>query len=426
LAHLKLAEVQLFKGDREDAKISLVKAFDNKDRLIEYDIHKLEALQARMNNNASKERQHLRILTEAFPFKKEYHFEFAESYFHQGDAEEAIKHYSSALDLDSNYIKANNHIAFCYSWVGNHKLAEEHFKKNLGLDKPANAYDSLASGCMFAGNYKEAIKATEEGKKSDPDLVWLYTTQCKNFILTGQLKRGNESLEEQEYITEKETTKINANFYKAFIEFSRDNLDNSIQELAPGMELYADEKYADKYEESSTLPFWLRGVIAAEKSDEETLKTMLDMMEQKIAKGGINATNFFSIYKFFIHLKILEGYLANDIESIMQYIGEGRRIERKMGFWTSMFDLSYFLNAYAEILMKLGRRDDALDLLDEVNQYNPHYAAAHLNLCKIHLDNNDIEKGKDEFEIAKNLLAGADKDFVLVKELERIGKNFSL
>jgi tetratricopeptide (TPR) repeat protein len=426
LAHLKLAEVHLFKGDKEDAKLCLVKALENKDRLIKYDIHRLEALQARIDSNAGKERLHLRILTEAFPFKKEYLYEFAESYFHQGGAEEAIEHYQKVLDLDPDHIKANNHIALCYSWVGNHKKAEEHFKRNLGVDKTANAFDSLASGCMFAGNYKAAIEATEEGKESDPKLVWLYTTQCKNFILTGQLTRGVESLKEHEYITEGERIKINATFYNAFIEFSRDNLDKSLQKLAPGLEFYADEMYANQFEESPTLPFWLKGVIAAEKGNSKTLKAMLDIMEQKIVKGGINATNFSAIYKFFIHLKILEGYLANDQESVMQYISEGKRIEKKMGFWTSMFDLSYSLNAYAEILMKLDRKDEALALLNEVNQYNPHYAAAHLNLCKIHLDNNDIEKGKDEYSIAKNLLAGADKDFVLVKELARIGQKLNL
>ncbi len=426
LAHLRLAEVQLFNGEREDARMSLVKALDNKDRLIGYDIHRLEALLARMDSRAGKERLHLGILIEAFPFKKEYLFEFAESYFHQGDAEEAIKHYQRVLDLDPDHTKANNHIAFCYSWIGNHNKAEEHFKRNLGVDKTANAYDSLASGCMFAGNYKEAIQATEEGKESDPNLVWIYTTQCKNFILTGQLTRGIKSLEEQENITEKDRIRSNAKFYNAFIEFSRDSLDQSLQALVPGLEFYENEIYANQFEESPTLPFWLKGVIAAEKGDSETLKSMVSIMEQKIARGGINATNFHPIYKFFIHLKMLEGYLANDLESVMQYIDEGKRIKNKMGFWTSMFDFSYFFNAYAEILMKVGRKDQAMGLLNEVNQYNPHYAAAHLNLCKIHLDNRDIEKGKEEYTIAKNLLAEADKDFVLVKELTRIGQKFNL
>ncbi len=426
LAHLRLAEVQLFRGDREDAKRSLFTALENKDRLIEYDLHRLEALLARIDSDATKERHHLGILTEAFPFKKEYLYEFAESYFYQGDAEEAIKHYSRALDLDPNYAKAHNHIAFCYSWTGNHKLAEDHFKRYVELDKTANAYDSLASGCMFAGKYKEAIEATENGKEFDPNLDYLYTNLCKNFILTGQLTKAVESIDQQEKITERETAKTNAKFYKAFIEFSKGNLDKSIQGLAPGIKLYSDEIYANRLDESPALPFWLRGVVAAEKGDSETLKAMLDIMEQKIIRGSVNATNFSAIYKFFIHMKILEGYLANDQESIRQFITEGRRIEKKMGHWTSMFDLSYFLNAYAEILAKLGRKDEAIVLLDEVNQYNPHYAAAHLNLCKIHLDNNDIERGKKEYAAAQNLLAGADKDYVLVKELGRIAQKFNL
>jgi tetratricopeptide (TPR) repeat protein len=305
-------------------------------------------------------------------------------------------------------------------------LAEIHYKRYVELDKTANAYDSLASGCMFAGNYKEAIEATEKGKESDPDLDYLYTNLCKNFILTGQLKKAAESLDQQEIITDRETTKINARFYKAFIEFSRDNLDKALQELAPVLELYSDEMYTNRIDESPILPFWLRGVIAAEKSDHKTLKTMLDIMEKKIARSEVNATNFSSIYKFFIHLKMLEGYLANDQESIVQYIAEGKRIEKKMGYWTSMFDLPYFLNAYAEILIKLGRQEEALTLLNKVNQYNPHCAAAHLNLCRIYLDNNDIEKGKDEYAAAKNLLAEADRDFVLLRELAEIGQKLNL
>ncbi len=426
LAHLRIADVLLFREDREDAKQSLLRALNNKEGLIEYDLHRLEALFARIDSNASKERQHLGILTEAFPFKKEYLYEFAESYFYQGDAEEAIKHYLRVLDVDPNYAKAHNHIAFCYAWTGNHKLAEEHFQKYVELDNTANAYDSLAYGCMFAGNYRDAIESIEKGKELNPNLDYLYTNLCKNFILTGQLTTAIEAISQRVKIADTERSAADARFYKAFIEFSRNNLDESLQELSPGIKFYADEAYTNRLDESPTLPFWLMGVIAAEKGDDKTLKAMLNIMEQKIIRGSVNATNFSSIYKFFIHLKILEGFLANDQESITRYIGEGKRIKKKMGSRTSMFDLSYFLNAYAEILMKLGREGEALTLLDEVNQYNPHYAAAHLNLCKIHLDNNEIEKGKEEYTAAKKLLAEADQDFILVKELARIGQKFNL
>jgi tetratricopeptide (TPR) repeat protein len=279
---------------------------------------------------------------------------------------------------------------------------------------------------MYAGNYKEAIKALEKGKELDPELDYLYTNLCKNFMLTGQLTKAVESINQRVKITNTARARADASFYKAFKAYSKRNLDESLRELAPGIELYEGEAYANRLDEAPALPFWLRGVIAANKGDGETLKAMLNMMAQKIAKGGINATNFSSIYKFFVHLKILEGFLANDQESITRYIGEGKRIKRKMGSRTSMFDFSYFFNAYAEILMKLDRKDEAIALLEEVNQYNPHYAAAHLNLCKIHLDNNDTEKAKEEYGIAKNLLVDADKDFVLVQELGRISQNLKI
>jgi serine/threonine protein kinase/predicted Zn-dependent protease len=425
LAHLRLADVQLFREDREDAKQSLVRALENKERLIEYDIHRLEALKARIDSNASEERQHLGILTEAFPFRKEYLYEFAESYFYQGHAEEAIKHYLRALELDPNYARAHNHIAFCYSWVGNHELAGKHFNRYVQLDNTANAYDSLAYGCMFAGKYKEAIEATEQGIKLDPNLDYLYLNLCKNFILTGQLTKAAEALSQRLMIEDRERNQADAHVYKALIEFLRGNHGESFQELEPGIAFYFDEAYGNRLDESPILPFWLKGVIAAENRDGKTLKTMIDLLEQKIARGRVNATNFSAIYKFYIHLKILEGYLANDSETVMQYISEGKRIENKMGSRTSMFDLAYFLNTYAELLMKLNRKDEALALLNKVSQYNPHYAAAHLNLCKIYFESNDIEKGKDEYATAETLLAGADKDFVLVKELARIGKKFN-
>jgi tetratricopeptide (TPR) repeat protein len=420
LAHLRLADVQLFKEDREDAKQSLFQALKNKEKLIEYDIHRLEALLARIDSDASKERQHLGILTEAFPFRKEYLYEFAESYFYKGDAEEAIKHYSRVLDLDPNYARAHNHLAFCYSWIGNHELADKHFQRYVELDNTANAYDSLAYGCMYAGDYKEAIQAIEKGKELDPKLDYLYTNLCKNLILTGQLTKAVEAMDQRIKIADRTRTRIDAKVYRAFIEFSRNNLDEALRELSPGIEFYTDAAYTNRLDEFPTLPFWLRGFIAAERGDEETLDSMLSFMEKKIVKAGINATNFSSIYKFYIHLKILGGLLAKDQEAIIQYISEGKRIKKKMGSRTSMFDLAYFFNSYAKILMKLGKNDEALALLDEVDQYNPHYAAAHLNRCKIFLDKDNIERAKEEFGTAQNLLAGADKNFIIVQELVKI------
>ena len=422
LAYLKIADIQLFRGDREDAKRNLKIAGEKRDKLIKYDLFRLKALKARMNFNPSEERQHIGRLKEAFPFKKEYHYEFAESYFHEGEPDEAIKHYTNALEIDPNYPKAHNHIAFCYSWIGNHKLAEEHFNKYVELDKTENSFDSLACGYMFAGRYDEAINVLNKGKEIYPNLDWLYGNLARNFILKGFLTKAVEALKEEAAITIRDTTKANTNFYLAYVEFLRGNIEGLIQELRDAIVFYSSEFYADNVDDASNLPFWLTGVIAAKRRDLNGLREVINKMEKKIEKKEVNATNYFPIYKFYIHLKLLEGYLQKDINKIKIYIQEGKRIRKKMGFWDSMFDLSYFFDKYAEILIEHNMSSEPLELLTEVIEYNPNYISSHLNMAKIHLNNNNMEEARKEYQKALELLSDADKDYTLVREAESIGK----
>lgn len=422
LAYLKIVDVLLFKVDREDAKRNLQIAWEKKDKLIKYDLFRLKALRARINFKPVEERQHIGRLKEAFPFKKEYRYEFAESYFHWGEPDEAIKHYSSALEIDPNYALAHNHIAFCYSWIGNHKLAEEHFNKYVELDNTANSYDSLACGYMFAGRYDEAIKALKKGKVLRPNLDYLYGRLANIFIQKGLFTEAVRTLKEEETITEGETTKANIHFYLAYIEFLRGNIEKSIQELRDAIVFYSSEFYADNVDDASNLPFWLTGVIAAQRKDLNGLREVINKMEKKIEKKEVNATNYFPIYKFYIHLKLLEGYLHKDMNIIKTYIREGKRIRKKMGFWTSMFDLAYFFDKYAEILIKHNMSSEPLELLTEVIEYNPNYISSHLNMAKIHLNNNNMEEARKEYQKALELLSDADKDYTLVREAESIGK----
>jgi serine/threonine protein kinase/Tfp pilus assembly protein PilF len=422
LARLKFAEVLLFRGDREDAGENLKIALEKKERLIEYDLLRLRALMARKNFKPNEERQYIRQLVEAFPFKKEYHYELAESYFQCGDADEAVKHYTQAIGLDPNYSLAHNHIAYCYSWMGNHTLAEEHFKKYIELDVTANSYDSLASGYMFAGRYDDAIKALERGKKINPKLDYLYTNLARNFILKGFLKEAVRNIEELKKVTTREREKVNAHFYLALIESMRGDLEKATQEIKPACDFYAADTYSNRPDESPNLPFWFAGCIAAQKGNLKTLQEVLSKMEKKIVHNEVNATNYFPVYKFYIHLRVLEGYLKGRVEEVLGNIEEGKRIKKKMGYRSSMFNQSYFYEEFAEVLMKMKKTDLALELLKEASEYNPNYTASHLNLAEIYLVNNDINEAKKEYQKAVELLSHADKDFILVNKLETMNK----
>ena len=420
LAHLRLADVLVFRVDRESARQNLESALAKKDRLIDGDLLRLQALLARIDSKPSEERQFLGKLTEEFPFKKEYRYEFAESYFHCGDADEAIKHYDEALKLDPNYSPAHNHIAYCYAWIGNHKLAEEHFKKYVQLDHSANAYDSLAAGYRLAGRYDEALSALQRGAELSPSLDYLYGNMARNNILKGALSKALETLRQQELVAKLDSAKMSSSFYGAYIEFLRGNPEKCLHRLAPLRDYYSQQQFSRNMDETPWLASWFTGVIAAKRRDSPTLRREIGRMREKIVQNGVSVTNFFPIYKFYVHLTILEAAGQGDLKGVLGNIEEGKRMWKRMGYRSSMFNSAFFFNEYAEILNSLGRPAEAITLLEDAHLYNPAYAASHISLAKIHLQKGDRQKARHEYEEARKLLDQADKDYVLVGEADKI------
>ena len=147
-------------------------------------------------------------------------------------------------------------------------------------------------------NYDEAIKSLNKGIKIDPTSDYLYGSLANNYILKGFFSKAIENLNKEIAITEIESTRMNARFYLAYIEFLRGNIEKAIQDLTPIKKFYSQETYTDNIDESPNLPFWLSGVIAAKRKNLKELKEILEKFEQKINRKGVNATNYSRIYKF--------------------------------------------------------------------------------------------------------------------------------
>jgi serine/threonine protein kinase/tetratricopeptide (TPR) repeat protein len=422
LAAIRLAAVLIFRTDQDAARQWLEGALAGKNRLIRYDLLRLNALLARINSRPNEEREAIGQLTEEFPFNKEYQYEFAESYFNCGDAEEAIRYYTKALGINPDYAVAHNHMAFCYSWIGDHENAEKHFKRNVELNQGANSYDSLAAGYMFAGRYDDALAALKHGAEIEPRLDRLYQRMALIYILRGSLAKAEDAARRLEQTTDLPITKTVAEFYLAYTEFLRKNYELSRKKLAPVREFFAQKAHAKDLREAPSLPFWLSGVLAAQRGDVDTLRQEIAWMGRKILENNVSDTNYFPIYKFYVHLKILEASLRNDLNSVTQNIEEGQRMWKKMGYWASLFNMSYFFNEYAEVLLKHNRVEEALDLLTRANQYNPHYPRGHFNLTKAYLAKGEKEKAREEYQKTSELLAGADRDFPLVAQLQEISR----
>jgi tetratricopeptide (TPR) repeat protein len=421
LSHLRLIDVLVFRSDIAAARGHLELAIAQKDRLTELDMLWLNALQARLNSKPSEERQFLGKLIEEFPFKKEYHYEFAESYFRCGAADEAIAHYLKALELDGNYALAHNHLAYCYSWIGDHERALKHFERYQTLDPTANSYDSLATGCMFAGQYERALSVILEGLKVNPGLDYLYGNMARNQILLGQLAKGREAIGRQAAVTTREFTKINTRFWLAFIEFLRGDAGGARRLLAPVLNTYRQPAYRDRLDEAPNLPSWLFGVLAARSGDLQGTQKEIEWMEDKIARHSVSTTNFFPIWKFYIHLKMLAAVLEKKPDQVRRCIEEGRHMRTKMGYRSSFFNLAYFYNQYAEALVEAAEAADsksileARALLEDANKYNPRYAWTHLNMARVYLKQGNKEGGQAECSLAKDLLSGSDPNYALEK-----------
>jgi len=381
LAHLRLADVLLFRGDPRQAAREMDLAVAGRARLTRPDLARMEALRARMRSDPREERKHLRELVELFPFRKEYHYELGEAYFHSADAEQAAAEYKKALELDPKYPLAHNHLGFCYSWIGEHGKAEEHFQRYKGLDATANAQDSLAAGYTFAGEYDKAQSTALAGLKLDPKLDYLYGTVAKTQIVRGNLEEALKNLDQQEALTASEDTQVETASFRAYIDLLRGDPAGAQMRLEPLCQKLSGPEYATRMDESSILPFWLTGVAAARRKNGPLLASTIARLNRKIDAYRVNGSNYFPVLKFSLHLQMLQAALRRDRNSAWTLMEEGVRIRNKMGYWSSMFDQAYFLDQYAAVAIELGDRSQAQRLLEMALAYNPNYPPAKSRLA---------------------------------------------
>jgi serine/threonine protein kinase/tetratricopeptide (TPR) repeat protein len=418
LARLRLAEVKVFRGDRDEARIESRTALTKPNRLIEFDVLRIKALMARLDAKPNEERSYLMRLIEAFPLKKEYLYEFAESYFHSGDGSEAIPYYERALGLDPQYALAHNHIAFCYAWTGDHAEAETHLLEYVKLDNTANSYDSLASGYMFAGRYDKALEALEKGKALDARLDYLHGNFAVIYQLLGALGKSEVSLKAQADVSTRAAVRLDVSFrwaYNAWLKGENGLAESALRTLRTH---YAGPAFRDSLDETPILPFWLTGVIAARQGQRARLQEMIRVLEDKVSRNGVNATNYFPVFKFLLHLQALEAGLIRDSSRLLTLVEEAERLKRKMGYWSSPFHLSYFLTEFAGILMDSETSPTkAAALLGEVLVYDPGFAPALLKRARLWAAEGKKDEAKKALAAARKSLSQADRDYRLWMEL---------
>lgn len=420
LARMRLAEVLIWQSNYAEAREQIVSAKQNPDRLTFTEKIRLDSLEARVNGDKVKERNFLAQLTELLPTKK-YFYDYGESFFNYGEAKEAIKQYERALVIDPKYAVALNHIGLCFSWLGDHSSAEKRLKAYVEIDKTPNSYDSLASGYMFAGKYAQAIKICLQGLAIQSDEA-LYGNLASNLLLSGQLEKAAENWKKQISITTLDSTKADASFYLGLVDYLRGRPDSTRQILTAAKKFYSQASYSNDVTDSACFPFWLEGVMAYESKNINGLNENIDILDNKVTRNNVSEDNYSPVLKFDLHLQALAASLKNDRAKLLAAVESGERIKDKMGYWTSIFNLSYMFNEYATLLIGTGDVERAQKLVDQAISYNPNESRSYLNRARIALHSGKLAEAKAAIQKAGLLLAGADRDFELVRQLQEMMK----
>jgi serine/threonine protein kinase/tetratricopeptide (TPR) repeat protein len=377
LAHLMLGEVFVFKNQWDAAQSEILAARRQAGALTQVDQLRVEAFLARVFGKPFEERDYLQRLIGLQPQKREYLYELAESYFHTADVDDAIAKYQDALSLDSNYALAYNHLAYCYSWKGDHARAIEAARKYLVLDHSANAYDSLGDAYMQAGEYDQAEKMKLRAIQMDPQMYYAVRNLANIEIMRGQYRAALERLRSFFNATQERMQK--AQYYSAlgFLYYRQGEMQNALAACNQGLNLVGTVQYDAPYDEL----VWMKGTVQVALHNLPAAREAIGQLRFILDSNSISATHYKPAYKYYQHLLALVLVEEGKNQQALAAINDLKWVKNKLGYWSTPYDQAYFFHAIGRIYEKMKLFSDAEQAYRDALAYNPHYSLAHFHLA---------------------------------------------
>jgi tetratricopeptide (TPR) repeat protein len=411
LAKLRLAEICDFTSRSGDALryLTEVDEQNRRDPLILSQLDKLKsaALRARLGNRIFDEIDALQGIYTLYPTRRESAYELAEAYYRICDVSRAAEYYRRALDLDPNYSLAHNHLGYCYTHLGDHEKALEHFQRYVALDGTANAYDSLGDGLMAAGRLDEAAAAKEQGLLKDRQLYYLWGSLGYVHLRQGKFQEAENDFNSFIKFASGDGSKADGKFRLALIAYARGDYPGALALCLQGMQY--DVTAAGIVGRRNEL-HWLLGFVYLRLGQMANAEREIRDAEALIQNEKINATNYRKgIYKYYLHLQACKAAQQGNMEELQRIITEfNGPIKDKINDNGSPFDLAFFNTSFAELLMDppLRRLDLAEQRLDVALKYNPNYAPAHYKLGSLYLAQGRNGEAENHLSIFKKLWIG--------------------
>jgi len=418
-AHRILGEVRVFQNQWDAAQTEIAEARKEAVALTEVDELRVQALFARVFGKPFEERVYLQKLIDLQPYKKEYLFELAESYFHTADVDEAIIKYRDAITLNNEYGQAYNHLAYCYAWIGDHERALEACTRYLELDGTANAYDSMGDIYMLAGNYAKAEEMKLEAIKRDPQMY--YASRILAFI--DMLHGRNQAAEERllSLLSSEEDHTQKAQYYAAlaFLYYRTGEYQQGLEMCRQGLKLIGSFQNDAPLDEL----IWMNGMIELEKKNLPAARQSLNQLREILEINNINNQTYKTPRKFYLHLAALIFAHEGKTDEANEKIEDLKWIKEKLGYWSTAYDCAFFFDAIGQIYEKLNQVEDAEISYLEALSYNPHCALARFHLSFLLNDRGEHEDARREMNLFLEEWKDADTNAREVAEAHKFLKD---
>jgi len=330
------------------------------------------ALKAKFDFNFQEQVRCLQELKNVFPFHKESFLELGEAYFRRGNALRAIPEYKAALALDNNYAAALNHLGYCYSYLGRHRQAIECFEKYRDIDRTANSFDSLGDGYFYLGDYTQAENNKIYAVSMDNSMDWPYLTITDIHILKANFGKAEKSLLNYEKLAAHPKAQADALAKRSFISFLNGDhaaaLDLLDQALGKHDSMVITEHSAESH--------WLKGLCHLAQGDLNAANAELRWLQELRDKYRLTADNFDAALKYCLHLQALITEKRNQPGKAREIFAALLAMKTQLSFWITFYNYQFFLNEYAEFLLRQKDFPSAREALEQCLGFNPDYPPA--------------------------------------------------
>jgi serine/threonine protein kinase/tetratricopeptide (TPR) repeat protein len=377
-ARYLLAEIAFFNGDRPRAT-ELIQG--DRTLLTQYPFqlaHLFRSLDHRLETRPDMEVEQLKELVAQNPLDKTIQYRLGEAYFHNGDAQAAIPYYQAALKLDAVFPPALNHLAYCYSYLGQHDQAFLHFEKYHQLDRSANSFDSFGDGYFYAGDLIQAQAFKESALADKPgDFAWALLTLADIHILKGEYSQADLVADRYAGLSEGDARVMSETLTrKAWGQMVHGQPEAALGLLDQALELEARTVEKNGVLESwdhCRETHWLRGWALEKLGRLIPAKDELSWLETLVKTKEMSSKRFSAVLKYAHHLRAQIRMAEGDPDAAEAELREILNYGPRLNYWITYYNQSFFHCELIRLLIKQNRFDEAWQEVETAARFNPRY-----------------------------------------------------